>query len=114
MNEITKRPPNFEKLKEYTQEEIDFVEAPMGPIEKGENHIKEPEVEYEPEECPNPECPSMMQYAPGIGPFCPNKECDVGDGPDVWKKEDEKLTEEKEDVKVEKKVVKKKLSGIWD
>lgn len=27
-----------------------------------------------------PECGTKLQNAPGIGPFCPNKECDVVDG----------------------------------
>ena len=113
--EPLKKPETYQNV-ELTQEDIDWMNAPMGPIE--------------PEECPNPKCPSMLKDAPGIGPFCPNPMCDVGDGPDVWsennKKDDfvglkqqversEELTEEEEPVKVEKKkVVKKKKANLWD
>lgn len=111
--DTVKKSPSFKETMAYMEKIKEFNKNSS--ILKGENHIKEPETEYEPEECPNPDCSSILQHAPGIGPFCPNKECDVGDGPDVWKKEeDEKLTESEEDVKVEKKVVKKKLSSIWD
>jgi len=34
---------------------------------------------------PCPKCGTMMMYAPGIGPYCPNKDCDVLDGPDLYK-----------------------------
>jgi hypothetical protein len=67
------------------------------------------------EECPNPKCPSMLLNAPGIGPFCPNKECEVGEDINGYKnKMAKKLTFEPEPVKVEKKVVKKKPGNLWD
>lgn len=112
---INKQKPNWEDIGpvELTEEDKEWLNAPMGPIEeKGESYIKEPETKYEPEECPNPDCPSMLQNAPGIGPFCPNKECDVSDGPDVWRAKE--LTKEEKPVKVEKKVVKKKTNNLWD
>lgn len=28
-----------------------------------------------------PKCGVAIQNAPGIGPFCPNPECDIADGP---------------------------------
>ena len=52
-------------------------------------------------ECPNPKCPSMLIHAPGIGPFCPNKGCDVGDGSEVWKEKYVQLTEEEQKVEKE-------------
>lgn len=36
---------------------------------------------------PCPKCSTPMQEAPGIGIFCPNKDCDVLDGPDLYEKE---------------------------
>ena len=32
-----------------------------------------------------PVCKSILEYAPGIGPFCPNKECVVADGPNLYR-----------------------------
>jgi hypothetical protein len=36
---------------------------------------------------PCPKCSTPMQTAPGIGIFCPNKDCDVIDGPDLYEKD---------------------------
>jgi hypothetical protein len=118
---------------ELTQEDIDWLNAQMGPLETTAEETKEAleEIGFEEglripdnperfvglkeqteEECPNPKCSSMLLNAPGIGPFCPNKECDVFDGPDVRRPKE--LTEEEKPVKVEKKVVKKKPGNLWD
>ena len=32
-----------------------------------------------------PRCKTALQIAPGIGPYCPNKECPVSDGPALYK-----------------------------
>jgi len=37
---------------------------------------------------PCPKCSTPMQTAPGIGIFCPNKDCDVVDGPDLYHKQE--------------------------
>ena len=34
---------------------------------------------------PCPKCGTIMIDAPGIGPYCPNKDCDVLDGPNLYK-----------------------------
>ena len=34
---------------------------------------------------PCPKCGTIMMDAPGIGPYCPNKDCDVLDGPNLYK-----------------------------
>ena len=39
---------------------------------------------------PCPKCGTPMYHAPGIGVYCPNKECDVLDGPLLYKQEQEK------------------------
>jgi hypothetical protein len=36
---------------------------------------------------PCPKCGTVMMDAPGIGLYCPNKECDVVDGPDLYKEQ---------------------------
>lgn len=38
-------------------------------------------------ECPK--CQTKLTYAPGIGPFCPNKECDVIDGINTFNTQEE-------------------------
>ena len=39
---------------------------------------------------PCPKCGTPMYHAPGIGVYCPNKECDVLDGPLLYKQEQAK------------------------
>ena len=34
---------------------------------------------------PCPRCKTELQHAEGIGPYCPNKECPVSDGPALYK-----------------------------
>ena len=56
------------------------------PVEEPKTETKSDNIEpvEEPEylgECP--ECGTELLNAPGIGPFCPNKDCDVADGPFV-------------------------------
>ena len=36
---------------------------------------------------PCPKCQTLMVTAPGIGPYCPNKDCDVLDGAELYKEE---------------------------
>tara|TARA_R100000951_G_scaffold116766_1_gene130559 strand:+ start:2957 stop:3592 length:636 start_codon:yes stop_codon:yes gene_type:complete len=93
--------------------------------------IKEEYAKLEEEDLGNClKCDAKILMASGIGPFCPNAFCGVADGPEafhldepdtplppeVWEKElvpTKVLTEEKEDVIVEKKIVTKK-KGLWD
>lgn len=54
------------------------------------------EVSRPPEEPPGepcPKCATPMLDAPGIGPFCPNKACDVMDGADLYR-EQQQTTQE--------------------
>ena len=50
-------------------------------LEELDELLEDPEPEYE-EPCPK--CGTIMFDAPGIGIYCPNKECDVVDGPDLY------------------------------
>lgn len=43
------------------------------------------QVQKSAEESVCPKCQTVLVDATGIGPFCPNKECDVADGPDLHK-----------------------------
>lgn len=115
---INEQEPNWEDIGpvELTEEDKEWLNAPMGPTEDDKFLGLKEQVEKEQEECPNPKCPSMLIHAPGIGPFCPNKECEVSDNPNGFleKLRAEELTPEPEPAKVEKKVVKKKLNNLWD
>jgi hypothetical protein len=50
--------------------------------ELSENTESEPEVSGEDGECPK--CGSLLYNAPGIGPYCPNYDCDVIDNINNW------------------------------
>jgi len=78
-----------------TAEQIEQIQTTVAeiPVEVMKPQTAEPaELEPQPEvmtsaesetedlgECPK--CETTLQNAPGIGPFCPNKSCDVLDGP---------------------------------
>jgi hypothetical protein len=47
---------------------------------------------------PCPKCGTALMNAPGIGPYCPNKECDVVDGPLLYKEQQEEPVAEVEPV----------------
>lgn len=115
---INEQEPNWEDIGpvELTEEDKEWLNAPMGPTEDDKFLGLKEQVEEEQEECPNPKCPNMLIHAPGIGPFCPNKECEVFDNPNGFleKLRAEELTPEPEPAKVEKKVVKKKPGNLWD
>ena len=102
-------------LGEWDEEESDdwALNEPSPPklTEEEERIFEEFEkIEEEEEDCPK--CTTPMRNAPGIGPFCPNKECLVGDGPDLYKKENKLLTPEENYDRV-KKVIKKK-DNLWE
>ena len=76
-------PPKEEQFSEWTEDDFDelaeeaFAEgdSPKGPVDIVEG---QPTV-TEPIDCNK--CGTQLVDAPGIGLFCPNKECDVLDGP---------------------------------
>lgn len=55
--------------------------TPIAQEEKQEEPTIESEEEDDGKRGPCPACGTTMYNAPGIGDFCPNKECDVCDGP---------------------------------
>ena len=60
--------------------EIEYAEIEKQALEKKEAKVTVvPEPVIESEKCFK--CGTELLYAPGIGMFCPNKECDVFDGP---------------------------------
>ena len=61
------------------------------PVDAVKPHAEAPKADPPPKQdhgfCPK--CQTPLQDATGIGPFCPNKECDVVDGIDAAKEEQE-------------------------
>jgi hypothetical protein len=73
-------PPTPEELVE-DELEIDELEGQ----EQAEFDRLEALVTRNAVEEPCPKCGTIMMDAPGIGPYCPNKDCDVLDGPALYK-----------------------------
>ena len=48
-----------------------------------------------PETAPCPKCNTPMLYASGIGTFCPNRDCDIFDAPDLYQDASEPVEEAK-------------------
>ena len=97
-----KKPEVYQQV-ELTQEDIDWLNAPMGPLETTAEETKEAlenigfdEIRQEIAEVEVPD---------GVNHYLGVKE---------QIERSEELTEEEKPVKVEKKVVKKKLDNLWD
>jgi len=75
-------PPTPEELVEDELEIDDLAGQEQAEFERLEALANRDKVEE-----PCPKCGTVMLDAPGIGPYCPNKDCDVLDGPDLYKKE---------------------------
>jgi len=76
----------------------DDLEPEEEPLDN--ERIPEPEEDYG--DCPK--CSTPLVNAPGIGPYCPNKECDVLDGPLLYQPESD-LEEQIEPVVEEEKTL---------
>ena len=79
-----------------TAEEQAQYEADDGPLDEDiidqiknivsrDTAAKETSSLFDNEPCPK--CQTLMVTAPGIGPYCPNKDCDVLDGAELYKEE---------------------------
>jgi hypothetical protein len=58
-----------------------YLNVPFAHFQDLPPMVHKPEVPSDPELDPCYKCGTTLMMAPGIGPFCPNKECDVIDGP---------------------------------
>ena len=77
--------PTEEEISEYVSEPIGLVPMPTGPITTWTYETPSSPLPEEPIKCFK--CGTELLDAPGIGPFCPNKACDVKD--DVVEKPEE-------------------------
>jgi hypothetical protein len=68
----------IEQIKEHVEQNVNDIE--VTPEEEEAFKTLEPK-ESDPTLDPCYKCGTPLMNAPGIGPFCPNKECDVSDGP---------------------------------
>lgn len=113
---------NIEKQMEETRKMLKkppvFINKQNIKIEKAEEFDVDlepkPEVVENKQEEKCPSCETTIQNAPGIGDFCPNKDCLVGDDIDLVKEknmEQEQPKEEVVEVKVTKKIIKK--PSLW-
>lgn len=75
-----------DKPKEFDINDHPYLFTPAGSatppgIDPVPPQVYRPEAPSDPELDPCHKCGTLLINAPGIGPFCPNKECDVVDGP---------------------------------
>ena len=82
-------PPTAEEQAQYEEDDgpvdKDIIDEIKNLVGKDSENLTTTSSLFDNEPCPK--CQTLMVTAPGIGPYCPNKDCDVLDGAELYKEE---------------------------